>query len=177
MRSTIGFSPEEFKDNACNVCRESCYKMRRNFVTKCALSQNAQKFCYKMRVVTKCAEILLRNERCYKIHRNFVTKCARCYIMRSCYKMRLNTPQPPIIHIEAVLGDPQPSSRTSKKQYSDEQTMTAIVFLFSPHKKPFCSTSLIGVSVPRHRPPGQQCTGQQNLETRVGLGYLVYEQE
>ena len=33
-----------------------------------------------MRVVTKCAEILLRNARCYKMHRNFVTKCARCYI-------------------------------------------------------------------------------------------------
>ena len=66
--------------------------MRRNFVTKCALSQNAQKFCYEMRVVTKCAEILLRNARCYKMRRNFVTKCARCYIMRSCYKMRLNTP-------------------------------------------------------------------------------------
>ena len=37
-----------------------CQKMRRNFVTKCSLSQNAQKFCYEMRVVTKCAEILLR---------------------------------------------------------------------------------------------------------------------
>ena len=49
--------------------------MLRNFVTKCAefLLQNAQKFCYKMR-------------------RNFVTKCARCYRMRSCYKMRLNRP-------------------------------------------------------------------------------------
>ena len=50
-----------------------CHKMRRNFVTKCALSQNA---------------------RCYKMRRNFVTKCARCFIMRSCYKMRLNTVQP-----------------------------------------------------------------------------------
>ena len=40
-----------------------CHKMRRNFVTKCALSQNAQKFCYEMRIVTKCAEILLRNAR------------------------------------------------------------------------------------------------------------------
>ena len=34
-----------------------------------ALLQNAQKFCYKMRVVTKCAEILLRN-----VH--VLTKCA-----------------------------------------------------------------------------------------------------
>ena len=54
------------------------------------LLQNVQKFCYEMRFVTKCAEILLRNARCYKMRRNFVTKCARCYIMRSCYKMRLN---------------------------------------------------------------------------------------
>ena len=60
--------------------------MRRNFVTKCALSQNAQKFCYEMCVVTKCAEILLRNACCYKMLRNFVTKCARCY------EMRLNMP-------------------------------------------------------------------------------------
>ena len=64
-------------------------------VTKCAeillrnarCSQNAQKFFYEMRVVTKCAEILLRNSRCYKMRRNFVTKCVRCYIMRSCFKM------------------------------------------------------------------------------------------
>ena len=56
------------------------------------LLQNAQKFCYEMRVVSKCAEILLRNARCYKMRRNFVTKCARCYIMRRCYKMRLNRP-------------------------------------------------------------------------------------
>ena len=72
----IWFSPEECKDNACNVCTGNCNKMRRNFVTKCALSQNAQKFCYEMRVVTKCAEILFRNARCYKMRRNFVTKCA-----------------------------------------------------------------------------------------------------
>ena len=37
------------------------------------LLHNAQKFCYKMR-------------------RSFVTKCARCYTMRSCYKMPLNKP-------------------------------------------------------------------------------------
>ena len=65
-----------------------------DFVTKCALSQNAQKICYEIRVVTKCAGILLRNARCYKMRRNFVTKCRRCYIMRSCYKMRLNKVEP-----------------------------------------------------------------------------------
>ena len=67
--------------------------MRRNFVTKCALSSHsAQKFCYEMRVVTKCAEILLRNACCYKMLRKFVTKCAHCYIMCSGYEMRLNMP-------------------------------------------------------------------------------------
>ena len=47
---------------------------------------------YVQKFVTKCAKILLRNARCHKMRRNFVTKCARCYIMRSCYKMRLNKP-------------------------------------------------------------------------------------
>ena len=49
--------------------------MRRNCVTRCALSQNAQKFCYKMRVVTKCAEILLQNA-CAVTQCTVVTKCA-----------------------------------------------------------------------------------------------------
>ena len=40
------------------------------------LLQNGQKFCYEMRVVTKCADILLRNARCHKTRRNFVTKYA-----------------------------------------------------------------------------------------------------
>ena len=36
-----------------------------------------QKFCYEIHVVTKCAEIFLRNVRCYKMRNNFVTKmCA-----------------------------------------------------------------------------------------------------
>ena len=54
-----------------------------------ALLQNAQKFCYKMRVVTKCAEILLRNARCHKMRRNFVTKCALLQnAQKFCYEMR-----------------------------------------------------------------------------------------
>ena len=64
-----------------NVYSENCYKMRRNFVTKCALSQNAQKLCHEMRVVTKCAEILLRNAHCYKMRRNFDTR-KHTYLMR-----------------------------------------------------------------------------------------------
>ena len=67
-------------------------------VTKCALSQNAQNFCYEMRVVTKCAEILIQNARCYKMCRNIVTMRARSYMMRSCYKMRLNRPSATTIH-------------------------------------------------------------------------------
>ena len=31
---------------------------------------------YVQKIVTKCAEILLRNARCHKMRRNFVTKCA-----------------------------------------------------------------------------------------------------
>ena len=38
-----------------------CHKMCRDFVTKCALSQNAKKFCYEMCVVTKCEKF------CYEI--------------------------------------------------------------------------------------------------------------
>ena len=41
--------------------------MSSNLVTKCELSQNAQKFCHEIGVVTKCVEILLRNARCYKV--------------------------------------------------------------------------------------------------------------
>ena len=52
-----------------------CHKMRRNFVTKCALSQNAQKFCYEMSVVTKFTEVLLRNARVVTLCA-VVTKCA-----------------------------------------------------------------------------------------------------
>ena len=40
------------------------------------LLQNAQKFCYKMCVVTKCAKFLLQNARNYKMRRIFDTKCA-----------------------------------------------------------------------------------------------------
>ena len=61
LTTCIRFPPGECKVNACNVCTENCYKMRINFVTKCTLSQNAQKFCYEMRVFTKFAEVLLRN--------------------------------------------------------------------------------------------------------------------
>ena len=56
---------------------------------------------YVQKFVTICAEILLQNARCHKMRRNFVTKYARCYIMRSCYKMRLNNPS----HILVVIYD------------------------------------------------------------------------
>ena len=35
-----------------------CHKMRRNFVTKCVLLQNAQKFCYEMRAFFHNAQLL-----------------------------------------------------------------------------------------------------------------------
>ena len=59
---------------------------------------------YVEKVVTKCAEILLRNARCHKMRRNFVTKCARCYIMRSCYKMRLNIHQGSLLQSLAIIS-------------------------------------------------------------------------
>ena len=56
------------------------------------MSQNAQKFCYGMRIVTKCAEILLQNARCHKMRRNFVTKCALSQnAQKFCYEMRVVT--------------------------------------------------------------------------------------
>ena len=35
-----------------------CHKMRRNFVTKWALSQNAQKYCYEMHTLLHNAQLL-----------------------------------------------------------------------------------------------------------------------
>ena len=53
------------------------------------LLQNAQKFCYKMCVVTKCAEILLQNAHCHKMRRNFITKCTLIQnAQKFCDKMR-----------------------------------------------------------------------------------------
>ena len=73
-RSTIRFSLEGCKDIAIwNVCTENCYKMRRNFVTKCALLQNAQKFCYKMRALLHNAQ-LLQNAPFKVLTKNWVNK-------------------------------------------------------------------------------------------------------
>ena len=42
-----------------------------------------------LKIVTKCAEILLRNTRCHKMHRNFVTKCSLLQnAQKFCHEMR-----------------------------------------------------------------------------------------
>ena len=38
---------------------------------------------YVEKIVTKCAEILLRNAQCYKMRRNFVTKCAEILLQNA----------------------------------------------------------------------------------------------
>ena len=72
-------------------------------VTKCAefLLQNAR--YYKMRVITKCAEFLIQNALYYNMRRNFVTKCVCCNIMRS-YKMRLNRGFSEHPHLHCAVG-------------------------------------------------------------------------
>ena len=57
-----------------------------------------------MRVVTKCAEILLQNAHCHKMRRNFFKKCVGRYIMRTCYKTCLNSLKYGVISIHDALN-------------------------------------------------------------------------